>query len=163
MLKSKPLIFCCLLVFFISCSAQNAKNANPSEIMPEMSIAKFDEVKKSYAGKVILVNFFASWCPPCKAEIPDFIKIYEKHKDNFVIIGISVDDDLQKGANFVVDQKIPYPVYHAERALEAKMNVSSIPVNIFYRPDGSLLDFYVGALNEDFVETIIKNQLRQVL
>lgn len=156
----KVLTMFVLLVFFVSCSSQSSKNLNPSEIMPEMSIAKFEEVKKSYVGKVILVNFFASWCPPCKAEIPDFIKIYEKYKDKFVIIGLSVDDDLQKAANFVVNQKITYPVYHAERALETKMNVSSIPVNIFYKPDGTLLNFYVGALNEDFVESVIKSQFR---
>lgn len=160
MFKLKLFLMFCLLAFITSCSSQSSKGVDPSKIMPEMSIAKFEEVKKSYSGKVILVNFFASWCPPCKAEIPDFIKIYEKHKDNFVIIGISVDDDLQKGANFVVDQKIPYPVYHAEKALEAKMNVSSIPVNIFYKPDGTLLNFYVGALNEDFVESVIKSQFR---
>lgn len=160
MFKLRLLLMCCLLAFIISCSSQSSKNVNPSEIMPEMSITKFEEVKKSYAGKVILVNFFASWCPPCKAEIPDFIKIYEKYKENFVVIGISVDDDLQKGADFVIDQKISYPIYHAERALEAKMNVSSIPVNIFYKTDGTLLNFYVGALNEDFVETVIKSQLR---
>lgn len=160
MFKLRLLLMCCLLAFIISCSSQSSKNVNPSEVMPEMSIPKFEEVKKSYLGKVILVNFFASWCPPCKAEIPDFIKIYEKYKDNFVIIGISIDDDLKKGAEFVINQKIPYPVYHAERALEAKMNVSSIPVNIFYKTDGTLLNFYVGALNEDFVETIIKNQLK---
>jgi len=145
-----------LLFFVLSCSNNSNKNINPSEIIPQMSIAKYEEVKEQYKGKVILVNFFASWCPPCKAEIPDFIKVYNKHKDKFVIIGISIDDDVQKGAEFVVDKGIPYPTFHAERALEAKMNVSSIPTNIFYKPDGTLFNFYVGSLTEDFLESVIE-------
>ncbi|UOD33860.1 TlpA family protein disulfide reductase [Deferribacteraceae bacterium V6Fe1] len=153
----KILVLFVISVFFVlGCSNNSSKNINPAEIIPQMSIAKYEEVKAQYKGKVVLVNFFASWCPPCKAEIPDFIKVYNKHKDKFVIIGISIDDDVQKGAEFVVDKGIPYPTFHAERALEAKMNISSIPTNIFYKPDGTLFNFYVGALTEDFLESVIE-------
>jgi thiol-disulfide isomerase/thioredoxin len=155
-MKRLILMSAAIFVFMVGCSSGPKKEINPSEVIPQMSIAKYEEVKSQYKGKVILVNFFASWCPPCKAEIPDFIKVYNKHKDKFVIIGISIDDDLQKGAEFVVDKGIPYPTFHAERALEAKMNVSSIPTNIFYKPDGSLFNFYVGALSEDFLESVIE-------
>lgn len=153
----KTLMLAIMLVYLIlGCSSGTKKDINASEILPEMSISKYEEVKAQYKGKVILVNFFASWCPPCKAEIPDFIKVYNKYKDKFVIIGISIDDDVQKGAEFVIDKGIPYPTFHAERALKAKMNVSSIPTNIFYKPDGTLFNFYVGQLSEDLLESLIE-------
>jgi len=152
----KVAIFLISLIIFTACSNSKKEGLDNIQMLPKMDIPKFEEVKAQHRGKVILVNFFASWCPPCKAEIPDFINVYNKHKDKFVIIGISIDDDVKKGSEFVAEQKIPYPVYHAERALEAKMNVSSIPTNIFYKPDGSLFNFYIGALSEDFLESVIK-------
>ncbi len=84
--------------------------------MEILNTERFKSVLQEHSGKVILVNFFGSWCPPCKAETPDFVQVYEKYKDKnkFVIIGIAVDQNQANVLQFVKDFGITYPVYQAD-------------------------------------------------
>jgi peroxiredoxin len=60
--------------------------------------------------KVILLNFWATWCPPCRREMPDFIDVYNQYKDkDFVVVGVGIDDQ-QKIAEFVKRLKVNYPI-----------------------------------------------------
>src|SRR4029079_10972301 len=62
-------------------------------------------------GKVVLVNFWATWCPPCRAEIPDLIKLQNKYRDKLVVLGISEDEiPVDEVKAFAREQKINYPV-----------------------------------------------------
>src|SRR6516162_4225719 len=65
---------------------------------------------EAYKGKVVLLNFWATWCGPCRAEIPSLIRIQEAYKDRLQIIGMDVDDDEEQLHAFVKDQGINYPV-----------------------------------------------------
>ncbi len=147
------LIAVVLTLTFLGCNPFNNSTSNVN--LPELKdvgIAEFEQILQEHKGKVILVNFFASWCPPCKAETPEFVATYDKLKDkNFVIIGFSIDDDINKARQFVADYKITYPVYHAKRELEQKMGVSSIPTNIFYDKNGNLFQAMVGQLSAEFL------------
>lgn len=148
------------MLFLISCENNNSVpkssgSGTSVEKLETIGAKRFDKLKQKYSDKIILVNFFASWCPPCKAETPDFIDVYQKHKDKFVILGLSIDDKKQDAIKFINDMGIPYPVFHAERSLQSRLNISSVPTNIFYSPGGSLYNFYVGALSEDFLERVI--------
>ena len=59
----------------------------------------------------MLVNFWATWCPPCKKEIPDFIKLHEQYKDQqFTVLGIAVNEDPKKVEKFITEKKISYPI-----------------------------------------------------
>ncbi len=61
-------------------------------------------------NKVVLLNFWATWCPPCRREIPDFIDVYRQYKDkDFIIVGVGIDDQ-DKIARFVKQLKINYPI-----------------------------------------------------
>lgn len=114
-----------------------------------------DELKKQYAGKTLIINFFASWCPPCRGEIPDFIKAYDKYKgSNLVIIGISVDKTVKDAQGIVDEFKINYPVYLADESLGAEMNINNIPASFIYKPDGKLFDMVVGPLTEKDLDMI---------
>lgn len=69
----------------------------------------------AYDGKVLLLSFFASWCAPCKEEIPHLAKIWREHPDEgFVIIGINVDDSLAEGVEFTKSMNVPYPVLYGK-------------------------------------------------
>ncbi|NBV88062.1 MAG: TlpA family protein disulfide reductase, partial [Betaproteobacteria bacterium] len=71
----------------------------------------FDQ--KSLAGKVVLVDFWATWCGPCVAEIPNVLEQYEKyHAKGFEVVGISLDEDRETLAKFVAEQKIPWPILY---------------------------------------------------
>src|SRR5262245_7975820 len=66
---------------------------------------------ESLRGKVVIVNFWATWCPPCRAEIPDLVALQDKYRDRLVIIGVSEDDvPTDEVRRFVADHKINYPV-----------------------------------------------------
>src|SRR6188472_2093548 len=80
-------------------------------------------------GKVVLVNFWATWCPPCRAEIPDLVKLQEKYRDKLVVLGISEDEiPADEVKAFVVAQKMNYPVVMTRPEL-AKIfrGVSALP------------------------------------
>jgi thiol-disulfide isomerase/thioredoxin len=105
-------------------------------------------------GKVVLVNFWATWCPPCRAEIPDLIRLQEKYRDKLIIVGISEDEippDEVKA--FVAEQKINYPVAMTTPAL-AKVfrGVSALPTTFVIDREGKLVQRHVGMLNPQQVE-----------
>ena len=61
-------------------------------------------------NKVVLLNFWATWCPPCRREMPDFIEVYEHYKDKgFVVVGVGIDDE-KKVAEFVKHLNVTYPI-----------------------------------------------------
>ena len=68
---------------------------------------------KAYRGKVVLVDYWATWCPPCVAELPNIVKNYELYHDKgFEVIGISLDRDREKLEKFVKDREIPWAIMH---------------------------------------------------
>jgi len=146
-----------IMIFAISCGdSKTADSSSDSSIKMETVSAGFvDKLKEEYKGKTLIVNFFASWCPPCRGETPDFIAAYEKYKDsNFVIVGISVDKKVKEAVKFVDEFKVTYPVYHGDSSLGSEMNISTIPTSIIYKPDGKLFDITVGPLTAKELDII---------
>ena len=73
----------------------NAKPANWDFTMKDID-GKEVSLRRSDKGKVVLLNFWATWCGPCKAEIPGFVELQEKYRDKLMIVGFSVDDTAEK-------------------------------------------------------------------
>jgi peroxiredoxin len=94
---------------------------------------------KALKGKVVLVNFWATWCPPCRKEIPDLEKLYNEFKNrDFVVLGVA-DDDLPKLKDFVARQKIRYPVLpDPGHVLHNALRIEGIPAALIYGRDGKL-------------------------
>ena len=91
----------------------------------------YDRLKEENKDKIILFNFFGSWCPPCKAETPYFIDVYEKYKDkNFLIVGLSVDPIKEDAIEFVNKYGITYPVFLADRSLQDAFKIKNIPTTL---------------------------------
>ncbi|TLP37631.1 TlpA family protein disulfide reductase [Arcobacter arenosus] len=123
-----------------------------------------DEVQ----GKVILVNFFATWCPPCKAEIPHLINLKNKYKDNFEIIAVNLGEksgqltDKSVLADFANEYKINYIVTNSEnnfKIADLMGGVRIIPTMYLFDPKGTIVQKYVGIVPEEMIETDIKKAL----
>jgi len=144
-----------ILIFAVACGNNSANNSAESADIQTVSKGFIDQLKAENAGKVMIVNFFASWCPPCRGETPDFVKAYDKHKDgNFVIVGLSVDKKAEDAVKFIKEFNISYPVYLADNSLGAEMNINTIPTSIIYKPDGKLFDIVVGPLTSKELDII---------
>jgi thiol-disulfide isomerase/thioredoxin len=103
----------------------------------------------SLRGKVVLVNFWATWCPPCRAEIPDLVKLQDKYKNALVILGISEDEaPLAEVRAFAAEHKINYPIAMTNPDLEKIFKgVSALPTTFVIDRDGKIQQRHVGMLN----------------
>jgi len=91
-------------------------------------------------GKVVLVNFWATWCPPCRKEMPDLEALYDKYKDQgFLVLAIS-DEEAQKVSPFIAERKISYPVLlDPGRKVNEALSVSGIPKSFVYDRKGKMV------------------------
>jgi peroxiredoxin len=112
-----------------------------------------------YKGKVILFNFWATWCPPCKAEIPGFIELHDQYKDKgLVILGISGDDDAETLKSFASEWKINYPMLvgrDEHDLLDAYGPIYGYPISVLVGRDGAVCSRHIGpATKEEFEQEI---------
>lgn len=112
-------------------------------------------------GKIVLVNFFATWCPPCRIEIGDLVKIQEKYKNELQIVGLSVDTDSAKIPPFVSKMGIGYQVFQATNEVPLAYGVSSIPHNVFYGKNGEILASAPGLVDGAVLEKILGHLLTE--
>ena len=104
------------------------------------------------AGKPAVINFFATWCPPCREETPGFVEVYNKHKGKgFELIGISLDTDSRASMpGFIMNNKIGYRIVFGDLATaRAYGGVSSIPTTFFVGKDGEIKNVHVGYIDKD--------------
>ena len=112
-------------------------------------VTTMDDLK----GKVVLVNFWATWCPPCRAEIPALIKLQEQHRDRLQIIGISEDDEIEDVHEFVKKAGINYPVVMATPELIAAYGgVVALPTTFVVDTEGRIVQRHLGLLNAEYTE-----------
>ena len=99
-------------------------------------------------GKVVIVNFWATWCPPCRAEIPDLIALQDKYKDQLQIIGISDDDDPPATVKkWAVDHKMNYPIVMSTDALRKVFTgVAALPTSFIVSRESRVVMRHVGML-----------------
>lgn len=110
-------------------------------------------------GKYVLVDFWASWCGPCKAEIPNLIKVYNQYKgDKFEVLGVATWDKPEDTKKAIEQLNIPYPqIMNAQKAGSDAYGINGIPQIILFGPDGKILKRNLrGAALEQAVAEILK-------
>lgn len=122
-------------------------------------------ISKQLNGKMVLLNFWATWCPPCIKEMPTFNEIQEKYKDELLIIGILYEEDKDKKelADFMKEHKINFPItVGPENFVLAKDfgDIKKIPESFLYSKKGFLLEKFVGEVNAEKLETYIKESIK---
>jgi peroxiredoxin len=112
---------------------------------------------EDYRGKVVLVDFWATWCPPCIAELPHVLATYKKYHDKgFEIIGISLDKDKAKLESFIAEKEMAWPQYFDGKGWDNELSnryaVSSIPATFLLGPDGKII---ATSLRGDQLEKLV--------
>ncbi|RNL49667.1 TlpA family protein disulfide reductase [Pedobacter jejuensis] len=100
-------------------------------------------------GKVVFLNFWATWCPPCRAEFPSINKLYTQFKNdpNVVFIFVDADGDLVKSNKYMADKKFELPVYKVETAVPKEIFENSLPTTIIFDKQGRISFKHEGVAN----------------
>jgi thiol-disulfide isomerase/thioredoxin len=101
--------------------------------------------KESWAGKVVLVNFWATWCPPCREEIPELLELKKEYKDRLEIVGISEDDDPPESVlKFARQKGMTYPIVMATPELIDSYGVLALPTSFLIDVQGRVVQKHSG-------------------
>ncbi len=118
-------------------------------------------------GKIVLVNLWASWCPPCKAEMPAIEHVYQNYKNKgFVALGVdsTIQDTPVNVTSFVKDTNLSFPILLDENGLATRLyNIQSLPTSFFVGPDGIIRDVVIGGpMSEAYLQSQVEKMLKEV-
>ena len=117
----------------------------------------------SFKGKVILLNFWATWCGPCKVEIPDLVSLQEQYRDDLVVLGVLVQDDMNAAIpSFASQYKINYPILDGNNREDVESAYGpfwGIPSSVIVGPDGRIAQKHSGIRSREQFEREIATLL----
>ena len=142
-------LLCLLLVVVVAGSANIAIAKVNAKDIPTMDAGELLAKVGKDRGKLVIVNIFASWCPPCRDEIPGLINVRKELKeDEVVVIGVSVDKSMNDLVKYVNGMGINYPVYHAKGDFISRVGVTAVPQLLIYDQKGELVVNHRGLVDE---------------
>ena len=138
-----------------------------AEPAPEFLLKDLEGVSHSlakYPGKVILLNFWSTWCADCKREVPSLVRLHAQRLPNLIILGIAVNDAEANVRAFGEQQKVAYPLLlDDDGAVVELYELEFIPTNIIVDADGEIHDTIVGFGTVAHFEASVLNSLYQLI
>lgn len=145
-------------------TSSESKNLAPNFTVYDM---EGNEVNLTdFFGKPIIINFWASWCGPCKMEMPDFNEAYETYKDEIEFLMVNMTDGsretIEVASSFIAESGYTFPVYYdTDYSAAITYSVSSLPTSYFLNAEGELVTYARGAINgatlEKGIDMILNN------
>jgi cytochrome c biogenesis protein CcmG/thiol:disulfide interchange protein DsbE len=151
-----------------------AGTASAPTAAPTIALKSLDDKEVTladYKGKVVLVNFWATWCGPCKVEIPWMIEFQQKYGPRgFTVLGVSMDEDGKKAINPFIEKErfdvngqkeaMDYPILLGSDTIAEKFGgVMGLPTSMLYGRDGKKVRTIVGLINHDELSKVIEGML----
>ncbi len=142
-------------------SNQNDNETSKKQKAPDFTVQDIDGTIYSlsdFVGKPVILNFWASWCGPCKIEMPDFEQAYKTYKDdiNFLFVNLTNGyngETLDKASSYIKEQGYTFPVYYDTTSSAAyTYNTSSIPVTYFIDAEGYFVAWTQGAVTKSLLQ-----------
>ncbi len=149
-----------LLVFWAEFSASPPSTDSDSAKVIDFTLKDLegkDVSLKDYRGKMVLINIWATWCGPCRVEIPDLIKVRKKYKDRgFEILGVVVSSRPQDVFTMVKQMKIDYPIlWGTPEALAQFGEINAIPRTFLLDREGKIVEDIVGSRSFQFFDQMV--------
>jgi peroxiredoxin len=138
----------------------------PTAQAPDFTLRTLDGQKLRLGeqrGRVVLVNFWATWCGPCRQEMPHLNKLYEKYKSSgFVLLGVNVDDDTRQAAGVADKLGVKFPVLpDADKRVSKQYDLSAMPSTVLIDRDGKVRYLHRGY--QSGYEDTYDKQIRELL
>jgi thiol-disulfide isomerase/thioredoxin len=114
-------------------------------------------------GKVVLINFWATWCGPCRQEMPHLSRLYEKYRGaGFVLLGVNVDDDARRATDLAQKLGLPFPVLlDTDKKVSRLYDLGTMPTSVLIDRDGKVRYLHNGYLSG--YEDLYEKQIRELL
>ena len=134
-------------------------------VMPDFTLAQLGGGQWSVAesrGKVLLLNFWATWCPPCRMETPELVNLHQRYSpQGFEVVGISLDERQSAVPPFVERYRIPYPVLLPDENFALASQIESLPTSVLLDRQGRVATVYHGAVSENDLREDVERLLRE--
>jgi len=145
-------------------SSANRLNPSQKPAAPSFTVRDLsgrETSLSSYRGKVVLLNFWATWCEPCRKEIPRFIEFQKQYgSQGLQVLGVSLDDDAKPVREFRDQFNVNYPIAMGDAKLaESYGGVLGLPITFIIDPQGRIAAKHVGAVDLSIVEQEIQRLL----
>jgi len=111
-----------------------------------------------YRGKIVILNFWASWCPPCRKELPDFAAFHRENREKGVaVVGIAVDEAVPAIKKLVAESGVGYPVVLGDRKLQADYGgIRAVPTTFVIDKAGTIVKKHLGMMSKADLEAAVK-------
>jgi peroxiredoxin len=120
---------------------------------PDFTLLNLDGESVSlsdFRGRPVLINFWASWCGPCKVEMPAIQAVYEQHQEEgFVVLAVAVDDSTENARRFIDEHGLTFQALMDDGSVASAYRVFGLPASFFVGADGKIAAVHTGALTEE--------------
>ena len=135
------------------------------EMTPEFTLPDLQGLERhidEFQGKVVMLNFWASWCGPCRLELPALVEAYETYRDRgFFIIAVNVRERRDQASRFATEWNMSFPILLDSRgAVSSRYRVRGIPMSVFLDREGTINDIHVGVINAEQIRTQVERLLQ---
>jgi thiol-disulfide isomerase/thioredoxin len=188
-IRKKFLVIFLALLFFVSlgsgCSQSSTQPAAPQSTSPENIAPNIESSPatqetgnkapdfeattmsgekislSALKGKPVILNFWATWCPPCKEEIPELNSFYQKYKDRVIMLGIEIGEPKEEVEQFLKNQSILYPIVldsEQKSSISELYRISLVPTTFIVDENGKILNVILGSTTFEVLSSFFPNE-----
>ncbi|MDI1309821.1 MAG: TlpA disulfide reductase family protein [Methylotenera sp.] len=154
----RQLLLSLSFLLLITTNSQVVAAENTLASMELKDTAGVNHKLAAYKGKWVLINYWATWCPPCLEEVPDLVNLYDHRKNkDLMIIGIAFDyKSTKEVVDYVDDMLMSYPIVLGDDGIAAQIGTADVlPTTFIYNPKGELVKIKRGLITKQYIEKII--------